>query len=133
MNSRRCLVAAIVSAIAALSACGNDAPTETTIVAGTDVRDDRPNIILIVIDDLGFTDLGSYGGEIRTPNLDGLAQRGLRFANFYVSTNCAPTRSMLMSGMDHHLSGNGTMLEHIAVNQRGLPGYEGHLNNRVAP
>lgn len=92
----------------------------------------RPNILLVVIDDLGFTDLGSYGSEIKTPHLDGLAQQGLRFANFYVSPNCSTTRSMLMSGMDHHLSGNGTMLEHIADNQRGLPGYEGHLSFRVA-
>ncbi len=91
-----------------------------------------PNVLLVVIDDLGFTDLGSYGSEIRTPNLDDLARDGLRFSSFYVSPNCAPTRSMLLSGMDHHLSGNGTMLEHIAENQRGRPGYEGRLGTNVA-
>ena len=95
-------------------------------------QDDRPNVLLVVIDDLGFTDLGSYGSEIRTPSLDALAERGLRFSNYYVSPNCAPTRSMLFSGVDHHLSGNGTMLEHIGQNQRGQPGYEGFLNFRVA-
>ena len=94
--------------------------------------DERPNILLVVIDDLGFTDLGSYGGEIRTPNLDALAEQGLRFSSFYVSPNCAPTRSMLLSGMDNHLSGNGTMAEHIGSNQRGVPGYEGYLSKSVA-
>lgn len=94
--------------------------------------DERPNVLLIVIDDLGYTDLGSYGGEIRTPNLDALADQGLRFTNFYVSPNCGPTRSMLLSGMDHHLSGNGTMVEHIGTNQRGVPGYEGYLSDQVA-
>ena len=92
-----------------------------------------PNIVLVVIDDLGYTDLGSFGSEIRTPNLDGLAADGVRFTNFYVSPNCAPTRSMLLSGLDHHLSGHGTMHEHISANQRGKPGYEGYLNDNVFP
>lgn len=96
--------------------------------------DERPpNIVLIVIDDLGYTDLGSYGGEIRTPNLDQLAGRGMRFTDFYVSPNCAPTRSMLLSGLDHHISGNGTMLEHVTPGQVGRPGYEGYLNANVTP
>jgi arylsulfatase len=92
-----------------------------------------PNIVLLVIDDLGFTDLGSFGGEINTPTLDGLASKGVRFNNFYVSPNCAPTRSMLLSGVDHHVSGHGTMHEHVAENQLGQPGYEGYLNESVTP
>ncbi|MDO8863944.1 arylsulfatase [Haliea sp. E1-2-M8] len=107
--------------------------TASTAGATTIDQHNRPNILLIVIDDLGYTDLGSFGGEIRTPNIDNLARRGTRFTNFYVSPNCAPTRSMLLSGLDHHVSGHGTMLEHIAPNQRGKPGYEGYLNERVRP
>lgn len=110
-------------------ACSDQRPPVTS---SPETDDDRPNILVVIIDDLGFTDLGSYGGEIRTPNIDALAERGLRFGNFYVAPNCAPTRSMLLSGMDSHLSGNGTMLEHITANQRGLEGYEGHLSFRVA-
>lgn len=125
-------IASLVAAsLIAVSACGTDTPSDSA-VSIPESDDERPNVLLIVIDDLGFTDLGSYGSEIRTPNLDSLAQRGLRFSNFYVSPNCAPSRSMLMSGTDHHLSGNGTMMEHIGDNQRGLPGYEGHLNFQVA-
>lgn len=126
MNTRFRILSVIAAAGVAMSACSNDTPP-----AATEARDSRPNILLIVIDDLGFTDLGSYGSEIRTPNLDSLADRGLRFTSFYVSPNCAPTRSMLLSGMDNHLSGNGAMVEHLSENQRGLDGYEGYLNFRV--
>lgn len=119
-------IAAVASAVAVSSGC-----TRNTDLSELQA-DPRPNVLLIVIDDLGFTDLGSYGGEISTPNIDSLAAQGIRFSNFYVSPNCAPTRSMLFSGMDHHLSGNGTMVEHIGSNQRGAPGYEGYLSHRVA-
>ncbi len=115
-----------------IAGCQSNPPSKSIMESGSSVSDGRPNVLLIVIDDLGFTDLGSYGSEIRTPNLDKLAEDGLRFSNFYVSPNCAPTRSMLLSGMDHHMAGNGTMLEHIVDNQRGAPGYEGYLNERVA-
>ena len=64
---------------------------------------DRPNILLIVVDDMGYSDVGAFGGEIRTPNVDGLAQSGLRFTQFYIGQSCSPTRSMLMSGNDHHV------------------------------
>jgi arylsulfatase A-like enzyme len=91
----------------------------------------RPNILLIVADDLGYSDLGIYGGEINTPNIDRLARNGLMFTNFYAAGACSPTRAMLMSGVDHHRAGVGNMIEHIAPNQIGQPGYEGHLNDRV--
>ena len=93
--------------------------------------DQRPNILLVVADDMGWTDLGSFGGEIETPNLDTLAQRGVKFSNFYTSMSCSPTRSMLLSGTDNHIAGLGNMGELITPEQRGKPGYEGHLNNRV--
>jgi arylsulfatase len=94
--------------------------------------DDRPNILLIVADDLGYSDLGSYGGEIKTPVLDQLAQQGVRYTDFYVAPTCSVTRSMLLSGTDNHVAGLGNMWESNAPNQIGKPGYEGALNKRVA-
>jgi arylsulfatase len=92
----------------------------------------RPNIVVILGDDLGFADMGMFGSEIQTPNLDALAREGVRFTNFYTHASCSPTRSLLLSGVDTHRNGLGNMDEWTAPNQRGLPGYEGHLNARVA-
>jgi arylsulfatase len=92
----------------------------------------RPNIVVILGDDLGFADMGSYGSEIRTPNLDSLASEGVRFTNFYTHATCSPTRSTLLSGVDNHLNGLGNMDEWTAPNQRGAVGYEGYLNRRLA-
>lgn len=91
----------------------------------------RPNILLIVADDLGYADIGAFGGEIPTPRLDELAKAGLRLTRFYTSSFCAPTRAMLMSGVDSHLTGLGAMQEGMGENQVGQPGYEGFLNQRV--
>jgi arylsulfatase len=91
----------------------------------------RPNIVVILGDDLGYSDMGSFGSEIRTPNLDSLAMNGVRFTNFYTHASSSPTRSMLLTGVDTHLNGLGNMDEWTAPNQRGIPGYEGYLNNRV--
>lgn len=93
----------------------------------------RPNILLIVADDLGYTDLGSYGSEIATPTLDKLADGGAKLTSFYTSPFCSPTRAMLMSGSDNHLAGFGDMAEFLNDKQRGKPGYEGFLNERVVP
>ncbi len=98
-----------------------------------EAQDKRPNIVLIVADDAGYADLGSFGGEINTPNIDAIASVGIRFTNFYVGPTCSPTRSMLLSGVDNHLAGLGNMAEMMAPNQKGKPGYEGYLNHRVAP
>jgi arylsulfatase len=92
----------------------------------------RPNIVVILGDDMGFADMGAFGGEIRTPNLDALANNGVRFTNFYTHASCSPTRSLLLSGVDTHRNGLGNMDEWTAPNQRGMAGYEGYLNNRVA-
>ncbi|MFK7895206.1 MAG: arylsulfatase [Myxococcota bacterium] len=94
-------------------------------------RRDRPNIVLIVADDMGYSDLGSFGGEIATPNLDRLSEEGLRGTDFYVSPTCSPTRAMLMSGVDNHIAGLGNMAELTEENQQSEPGYEGYLNERV--
>jgi arylsulfatase A-like enzyme len=91
----------------------------------------RPNFLVIVADDLGFSDLGAFGGEIATPNLDALALDGLRLTDFHVTPTCSPTRSMLLTGTDHHIAGIGSMAEAIAPEQIGQPGYEGYLNERV--
>jgi arylsulfatase A-like enzyme len=97
------------------------------------MTDARPDILLIVADDLGYSDLGAFGGEIETPNLDALARRGLQLTNFHAGATCSPTRAMLMTGVDHHRAGLGTMAEALRFNphQQGKPGYEGHLNDRV--
>jgi len=91
----------------------------------------KPNIVLILGDDMGFADMGSFGSEIKTPNLDSLAGDGVRFTNFYTHASCSPTRSMLLSGVDSHLNGLGNMDEWSAPNQWGVDGYEGYLNDRV--
>jgi arylsulfatase A-like enzyme len=91
----------------------------------------RPNIVIILGDDMGYADMGSFGSEIKTPNLDSLAKGGVRFTNFYTHASCSPTRSMLLSGVDTHLNGLGNMDEWTAPNQRGVSGYEGYLNNQV--
>lgn len=98
------------------------------------MEDARPNVLLIVVDDMGFSDLGSFGGEITTPNLDELAESGVRLTNFHTAATCSPTRAMLMSGIDHHQAGIGIMAETIELfaNVENMPGYEGYLNQRVA-
>ncbi len=95
------------------------------------VADDRPNIVIILADDMGFADMGSFGGEINTPNLDALADAGVRFTQFYTHASCSPTRSVMLSGVDTHLNGLGNMNEWTAPNQVGKPGYEGYLNDSV--
>jgi arylsulfatase/uncharacterized sulfatase len=91
----------------------------------------RPNIVLIVADDLGYTDLGSYGGEIRTPNLDALAAEGTRFASFHVAGECSPTRAMLLTGLNSHRSGVGAMRESVPREFEGKPGYLTVLDRKV--
>ena len=82
----------------------------------------RPNIILIMTDDMGYSDLGCYGGEIDTPALDGLAADGIRFTQFYNSARCCPTRASLLTGLHPHQAGIGHMMD-----DRNLPGYTGDL------
>ena len=91
----------------------------------------RPNILIVLADDMGFGDVGAFGSEIGTPNIDNLAKEGIHFTNFHVGAACSPTRTMLMTGVDNHLAGLGNMIEIQADNQFGKPGYEGHLNDSV--
>lgn len=85
---------------------------------------ERPNIIVILSDDMGYSDIGCYGGEIETPTLDGLAEDGLRFTQFYNTGRCCPTRGSLLTGLYPHQSGIGWMMT-----DRGHDGYRGDLNN----
>ncbi len=91
----------------------------------------KPNIIIFLADDMGYSDLGIYGSEIQTPNIDKIASEGVQMTNFHVGAACSPTRTMLMTGVDNHRAGLGNMLEIQAENQFGQPGYEGQLNNNV--
>jgi len=106
---------------------------------------EKPNFLVIVADDLGFSDIGCFGGEIHTPNIDKLAKDRLRFTDFHGAAACSPTRAMIMTGTDHHLAGVGNLIEWTNISgqngpkggkldtapQRGMPGYEGYLNERV--
>ncbi|KAI0475151.1 alkaline-phosphatase-like protein [Xylariaceae sp. FL0804] len=97
----------------------------------------RPNFLFILADDLGFSDIGCYGAEIKTPNIDGLARDGVRMLNQHTAAACSPTRAMLMSGTDAHLGGLGNLIELRQSEQgtkrwKGKAGYEGYLNENVA-
>ena len=84
----------------------------------------KPNILLIMADDMGYSDIGCYGSEIKTPNLDALAHNGLRYTQFYNSARCCPTRASLLTGLYPHQAGVGHMM-----NDRGADGYRGDLND----
>lgn len=86
--------------------------------------EERPNIVVIMSDDMGYSDIGAYGGEINTPNLDALARNGLKYTQFYNQARCAPTRASLMTGLYPHQSGMGWM----AARDHELPGYQGKLS-----
>jgi arylsulfatase len=91
----------------------------------TTSEQEKPNIIVILADDMGYSDIGCYGGEIRTPNLDRMAQNGLRFTQFYNTARCCPTRASILTGLYPHQAGMGHMTE-----DRALPGYTGGLNKQ---
>ncbi len=91
------------------------------LAAATPIK--QPNIVVILSDDMGFSDIGCYGGEIATPNLDSLASKGLRFTQFYNTARCCPTRASLLTGLYPHQAGVGHMME-----DRRKPGYRGNLN-----
>ena len=126
---------------ASVAGCDMGGP-DTQNQETTPAVDPRPNILLIVTDDMGYSDLGSFGSEIPTPNLDELAYSGVRLTNFHAAPVCAPARAMLLSGMDNHEAGigsmdikrffdNGTEPDQTAPGY-AQPGYEGYLSHRVA-
>lgn len=115
------LFAGLAAGLLALAgAAGAAAQDEASVPA-------PPNILVVVLDDIGFTDLGAYGSEISTPNFDRLAASGVLFSNFRTAPTCAPTRAMLLTGIDNHQTGVPT-LEHLMIPEyAGRPGYEGEL------
>lgn len=136
---------AIALALAAALA-GCSLPGERSLPQ-TQASSPRPNILVILADDLGYSDIGAFGGEIATPHLDALAASGRRLSNFHTAAVCSPTRASLMSGTDHHLAGLGNMAEVVGMNITGNqalqapwgtangigfdnipPGYRGHLS-----
>lgn len=109
-----------------LTACGNE--NDSTTILNSNSK--KPNILFIMADDLGYSDLGAFGGEIHTPNLDKLAAEGNILTNFHTAPTCSPTRAQLISGTDHHLAGIGSMAELMPEHLKGKLGYEGFLNER---
>lgn len=98
---------------------------------------ERPNVLLIMVDDMGYSDIGCYGGEVKTPHIDRLASRGVRFTNFYNTSRSCPTRASLMTGLFQHQAGIGQMSEdpfkkpgEKSVNDWGVEGYKGYLNRK---
>ena len=120
----------VLAFVVLLASCDNNVDTDVE-PAIDQIVDDRPNILLIIGDDMGFSDLGVYGSEVSTPNIDALASEGLQFTNFHVGATCSPTRSLLLTGVDNHRNGLGNMHEFLTDEQRGQPGYEGYLNHNV--
>ena len=90
-----------------------------------------PNVVVVVADDVGFSDLGAYGSEIRTPHIDAIASRGVLFSNFHASPMCSPSRAMLLTGVDAHLAGAASLYVATPLRHRGRPGYEGELRTDV--
>lgn len=95
----------------------------TMLVAPALAQDTRPNILVVLFDDVGFTGFGAYGADAKTPNIDALAAQGTMFSRYYSSPFCGPSRAMLMTGLDNHQTGMGTLTETVTPEQSSLPGY----------
>ncbi|MAT92078.1 MAG: arylsulfatase [Halioglobus sp.] len=121
----------LAAALALTLLCACAATPSMRTESPADAPAAQPNFLVIVLDDVGFADLGAFGSEVATPNLDRLAANGTLLSNFYTAPTCSPTRAMLLTGVDSHRAGLGNMDEFMADNQRGRDGYEGYLNDRV--
>ena len=118
---RNCFSISLALLLLLVTSCAENKKT-----AQTSARKDRPNIVIILADDLGYSDLGCYGGEIETPNLDYLAANGLRFRSFYNTSRCCPTRASLLTGLYSQQAGIGEM-----TTDRHQPGYRGYLTENT--
>ncbi len=125
--SVRCLVyfAAVCLVSISVSAVGMQDDEQTTPSVGP------PNIVFILADDLGYTDIAPYGSEVNTPSLSALAEQGVRFTNYHTAANCAPARAMLLTGVDSHLAGVPNIPEMLAPEQRAHANYQGVLGDDV--
>jgi arylsulfatase/uncharacterized sulfatase len=124
---RRFVWVFLLASVVTAAATASTSPT-AGIAAGPGKR---PNIVLILADDLGYTDIASYGSEIRTPHLSDLARAGVSFTNFHTAANCAPSRAMLLTGVDAHLAGVPNIPEMLAPEQRRHAHYQGVLGDNV--
>ncbi len=120
MNTVNRALSAALGLSAVFSGCGTKNETDSQ-------KPQRPNVILIMADDMGFSDLGCYGGEIRTPNLDHLAKTGVRYSQFYNAARCCPTRASLLTGVYPHQAGMGWMTNA----DTGTPAYQGDLSKNA--
>ncbi|MBA4339694.1 MAG: arylsulfatase [Hyphomonas sp.] len=123
---REAVVRILVAAIVAFFLVDGEAAPQA------DPAPARPNFVVMIIDDAAFMDLGAYGGEARTPNIDALAARGALFTRYYSSPLCSPSRAMLLTGMDNHLTGVSTIPEVLPREHEGQPGYTMRLEPGVA-
>ena len=123
------LACALWSGWSSAWASGSGEIAEDVVTEPTQSR--RPNIVLILADDLGFTDIAPFGSEINTPSLTALAEAGVSFTNFHTAAVCAPTRAMLLTGVDSHLAGVPSIPEFLSPEQRRHAHYQGVLGNNV--
>ena len=115
-----------------LTAMSVQADEESQVsVNASSVAAAAPNIVFILADDLGYTDIAPYGSEVNTPTLSSLAEQGLRFTNYHTAANCAPARAMLLTGVDNHLAGVPNIPEMLAPEQRAQAHYQGVLGGNV--
>ncbi len=122
----------LVVGIGTLGVLGFSSLKETTEAQTNSTSEKkRPNIVMIISDDMGYADMGAYGSEISTPNLDALARQGMMLTNFHTGPTCSPTRAMILTGVGNHRAGLGTMRSSLTENQKGKPGYEGMLSQNV--
>ncbi len=123
----RALIAAVLCLIPGVLLAGEVAETPWEVKPDTA----RPNIVFILADDLGYTDIAPYGSEINTPTLSALARAGLSFTNYHTAANCAPARAMLLTGVNNHLAGVPNIPEMLAPEQRTASHYQGLLGDDV--
>ena len=129
----RTLCLALISNLLIASALASNALTAqiTDPVRDQSGKNDPPNVVLILADDLGFSDIASYGSEINTPSLSALAELGVSFTNYHTAANCAPARAMLLTGVDAHLAGVPNIPEMLAPEQQQTAHYQGVLGRNV--
>ncbi|MCX2982918.1 arylsulfatase [Halieaceae bacterium IMCC14734] len=125
------LAGALAAGFTATAASALQSENGQSIGGSAPVPVNRPNIVLILADDLGFTDIAPYGSEINTPTLSAMAQRGMSFTNYHTAANCAPARAMLLTGVDAHVAGVPNIPEMLGPEQRRHDHYQGVLGNNV--
>ncbi len=124
---KRTLMLLFTSLVASLIGSGVSAQASST----SEPVAERPNIVFILADDLGYSDIAPYGSEVNTPTLSALADQGVRFTNYHTAANCAPARAMLLTGVNNHLAGVPNIPEMLAPEQRVHDNYQGVLGNNV--